>query len=65
MMGRERDQVLVHREIEVLRRLQSPFIVAFVDFEIFSNAVVHIYMDYCDGGDLRVLLEQEGNFILR
>jgi serine/threonine protein kinase len=64
-MGREKDLFFVRREVEVLRRLQSPFIIALVDFEVFSNSIVHIYMDYCDGGDLMVLLEQEGKFILQ
>lgn len=59
------EMLFVRTEVEVLRRLQSPFIVAFVDFEVFPNSIVHIYMDYCEGGDLMILLEQQEKIILR
>jgi serine/threonine protein kinase len=63
--GRRGELLFVRREVEILRRLQSPFIVALVDFEVFSNSTVHIYMDYCDGGDLMILLEQKEKITLR
>ena len=43
------------KEVELLRSLTHPNIVAFIDL-IQSKTHVYIIMEFCDGGDLRDVL---------
>lgn len=56
---------IVRREIAFVQRLQSPFIVALIDYELFSDRQLDVYMEYCEGGDLMPLLGQHKDIDLR
>lgn len=51
MNAQERNQLI--SELRILRELNHPHIVKYCRHDhIISNKCIHIYMEYCDGGDL-------------
>ncbi|EKD05007.1 NIMA (never in mitosis protein a)-related kinase 2 [Trichosporon asahii var. asahii CBS 8904] len=48
--------ILFRNEIKALRQLSHPNVVEFLDV-IKCNDEVHLVMEFCDGGDLRTLME--------
>jgi serine/threonine protein kinase len=47
---------LFYNEIQALKQLNHPNLVAFLDV-VEYNDMVHLIMELCDGGDLRTLME--------
>lgn len=47
---------LFHNEIKALKQLNHPNLVSFLDV-VECNDMVHLIMEFCDGGDLRTLME--------
>eukprot|EP00406_Dinophysis_acuminata_P005082 CAMPEP_0179237378 /NCGR_PEP_ID=MMETSP0797-20121207/14408_1 /TAXON_ID=47934 /ORGANISM="Dinophysis acuminata, Strain DAEP01" /LENGTH=526 /DNA_ID=CAMNT_0020944655 /DNA_START=136 /DNA_END=1718 /DNA_ORIENTATION=- len=56
----EHDQAFAHQEVFLLQALRHPLIVAYHDsFLVEGQDVLVIVMEYCDGGDLRMLINEK------
>lgn len=56
----EHDQAFAHQEVFLLQALRHPLIVAYHDsFLVEGQDILVIVMEYCDGGDLRMLINQK------
>jgi len=47
-----KEKELAHQEVELLKRLDHPNIVEYVDNFVLSDSSLVIVMQYCDGGDM-------------
>ena len=47
-------------EIELLKSLDSPYIVGYIDSFIDDNLSINIILEYCPGGDLETHIKRAG-----
>ena len=51
----EKDEIMAAQEVDLLKRMEHPFIVGYVTHHLHEDPVreLCIWMDYCNGGELR------------
>ena len=55
----------VRNEFDLLRTLQHPNIVRYIDYEFVEDSKLRIYLEYVDGGSMASVLKQYGNLCER